>query len=387
MRVAICTESYPPSISGVSVFCANAAAELKARGHQVIILAPSPKGKPYREVQNGIVIQRIRSIRSPFKKKLRYVMGQHLAVSAILRRFKPDIIHIQDLGGSSAAGLRWGRRRGTVVVGTQHFTTNLAAVYFPLAKLLPEETLYSMIEAYVREFFNLCTVMTCPTNIVREGLVAAGAKVPIVVISNGVDIPPLPNIAQRRKNETPIVLCVGRVDEDKNLLLLFQAAAIVRAQHPVQFVIVGDGGKLKTYREYVRRNNLSDCIRFTGAIKPTSVILKNWYARANVFVIPSLIETQSIVVLEAMAAALPVVAVRAGALPELVKHKETGFLSPVATSSHFAKAILAALNDPKKAEEYGLGGRELVERVHERKHCMDELMNLYEKALAGTFKR
>lgn len=385
MRVAICTESYPPTISGVAVFVSKAAHELKARGHEVTILAPSAKGKSYREMQDGILVHRIRSIPSPFRRNMRYVVGQQLAISTILRKFQPDIIHIQDLGGSSAAGIRWGRRHSVPVVGTRHFAVTLAAAYFPLGKLFPEDALHMVIDAYVHDFYEACTVVTCPTETVRHSMMTSGFKGRIEVLSNGVDIPPRSNLSVRRKNDPPIVLTVSRIDVDKNIPLLLEAAPLVHAKRPVQFVIVGDGTVLRDCRKFVRDNDLSGFVRFTGALKPNSAMLRNWYDRANVMAIPSLIETQSITTMEAMAAALPVVAPRAGALPELVKDGETGYLVPIPTAAHFAQTILQALDNPAEAEALGTKGRSFVERFHERTHCIDGLVRLYERTIAGEF--
>lgn len=385
MRVAICTESYPPSISGVAVFASSLAVSLKKHGHEVIILAPSAKVKPSVDIVDGITVHRMRSIPSPFRRKIRYVIGQHLGVSTVLRAFKPDIIHIQDLGGSSAAGLYWGRRNKVPVVGTRHFVTSLVAAYFPFGKLFPEETLHYFIDLYVHDFFESCTVVTCPTETVREIMLETGFKGVVEVMSNGVEIPALPDISKRRKNYPPIVLTVSRIDEDKNIQLVIKAAALVNAKRPVQFVIVGDGDSLQTCRRYVAKHNLGGFVRFTGALRHNSPSLRTWYERANVAALPSLIETQSITAMEAMAIAMPVVAPRAGALPELVHHKETGYLVPIPTPAHFAKQILEALDNPAEAEQLGLNGRSFVEQHHVREKCMLSFIHLYERVLAGEF--
>ncbi|HSI20379.1 MAG TPA: glycosyltransferase [Verrucomicrobiae bacterium] len=384
MRIVLCTESYPPAISGVSVFTSKAAMELQARGHDVIVIAPSQNGSPKRENKDGVPVYRLRSIPSPFRQKYRHVVGQQLAISRILKRFEPDIIHIQDPGGCSSAALRWGRRHDVPVVGTRHFATNLVAAYFPFAKMLPEEAVHGIIDMYSREFFKLCTVVTCPTDTVRQYMLGKGFEIPMVVISNGVDLPKLDEMPKPRKG-IPTILTVSRIDEDKNIELLLKSAPLVKAKRDVEFVIVGGGNKLQQYRQYVKDQKLSSYVRFTGAVKADSPALTSWYTRSTLFAIPSLVETQSLVTLEAMSYALPVVAVRAGALPELIKPNQTGYLVPVPTPAHFSKSLLAALDYPDRTREFGVNGRRLVEREHARPHCIDQLVQLYEATVRGDY--
>jgi 1,2-diacylglycerol 3-alpha-glucosyltransferase len=385
MRVAICTESYPPSISGVAIFASKVAVALKERGHEVIVLAPSLRGKPTREIIDGILVYRIRSIPSPFRRKLRFVTGQGRAVGAILKRFKPDIIHLQDLGGSSTTGQRWGKKHKVKVVGTRHFAANFAVSHVPLHKLFPEEAVLGWIDWYVHDFYEDCTVITTPTETVKRDILATGYKGPVEVVSNGVEIPPPPDLSLRDKNDPPIVLYVGRIDGDKNVTLLLKAAPLVHAKRPVQIVIVGDGECLREYRRYVHKHTMESYVRFTGALKPESAMLKKWYERANVMAMPSLIETQSITTMEAMAVALPVVAPRSGALPELITSGETGYLVPVPTPAHFAATICEALDNPTEAHKRGKAARAFVERHHKRSECIDHLISLYERTLAGEF--
>lgn len=376
MRIVLTVDSFLPAISGVTVYLSKVAGYLVAQGHEVLILAASTDGPFTEETYQGARVARLRSIVSPFKKSVRYVVGQQFMVNRLLREFQPDIIHVHDLGGSSSAAVRYGRRKHLPVIGTRHFATNLVAPYIPFGNLLSEETLHNLIDLYAHEFFALCTVVTVPTETVRTYMLKTGFKGEVVVISNGVDIP---KRLKREPVEPPVLLTVSRIDADKNLPLLLKTIPLVLAKYPnVQFVIVGDGTELAACRQYVNRHGLQEHVTFTGLLDPASGELERWYQRATLLVVPSLVETQSIVTLEAMAQGLPVVAVEAMALPELVRDGETGYGVAQPVPQAMAAAITQALDNPQERERRGRAGRVLVEREHERDMCLERLVRLYE---------
>jgi glycosyltransferase involved in cell wall biosynthesis len=372
-------------MSGVAVFASKSALALKAMGHQVIVLAPSAKGNPYREIQDGILVHRIRSIPSPFRRKFRLVAAQNMAINKILRAFKPDIIHVQDVGGSSSAGVKWGKRNQIPVVGTRHSSAHFGTAYIPFGKFIPEEMLHTWVDSYAHEFFEDCTVITTPTETVRQLLIESGYEGPVEVLSNGVDIPELPNLKRREENTVPIVLCVSRMSPEKNISLLLKAAPLVNAKRPVQFIVVGDGNKLMNYRKQVEEKGMSNYVRFVGALKQHSVAWRGWYEKANLAVTPCLIETQSITTMEAMAYALPVVAPESGALPELIIPNKTGYLVAIPNPENFAESICRGLDNRKEAVQLGVQARQFVEQYHSREKTVDDLLTIYKKAIAGDY--
>lgn len=356
------------------------------RGHQVEILTSSIEGPASKETVGGAVVHRIRSMPNPFRRSPRLVVAQPLKINKIFEKFQPDIIHIQDVGGCSAAGLRWGRENQVPVVGTRHFSTSLVASYVPLNEILPKEPLHRAIEALAQDAYVDCTVVTCPTQSLLEDLQARDFPTPLEVVTNGVDIPALPDLKKRLAKKPPIVLTVSRIDDDKNIKTLLEAAPLVQAKHPAQFVIIGSGDKLAGYQKYVEKRELGGYVHFTGALPNASTELKRWFAEAQVFALPSLVETQSIVTMEAMALGLPIVAIDACAIPELVKTGKTGHLVKRSDPQLFAAGILAMLDNPEAAQKLGQQGRKLVQKEHSRKHAVNQLLAVYQKALDGAYR-
>jgi len=378
MRIAVVSESYPPNISGVAVFARNMAIGLKNRGHDVIVCSASPIGKPYIEYDEGIPVYRIRSIPNPVRKKFRLVVRQDRTLTKILKQFAPDIIHAQDPGGCSAAAQKFAKKNRLPIVATYHFSLPFVTAYLPFSRYIAGN-FKPFIRAYCNDFYNECTVITCPTETVRQDLLTQKLMPPLVVISNGINTA---SDLAKIKREMPVekdhpqLLFVGRIDEDKNLLVLLRAVPLILAQYPIRLTIVGDGNKLSYYKRWVRQHLLESVVHFTGAVPADSKALTKEYGDADVFVIPSRIETQSIVTMEAMLAGLPVVGARGGALPELIKHGETGLLVSPVTASAFAYAVTRLLEAPEQGHLFGDAGRKAVQ-IHSIEQTLDQFVALY----------
>lgn len=153
---------------------------------------------------------------------------------------------------------------------------------------------------------------------------------------------------------TPLVLFVGRLQPLKGLDTLLRAVHLVRQQYPtLQTLIVGGGvdegdpheaeelGRLRVLAAHL---GLTPSLTFTRA-QPQET-LAQYYAAADVFVMPSHYESFGMVVLEAMACGTPVVASRVGGLASTVIHERTGLLAPVGEWQSFAQAIMRVLESP-----------------------------------------
>jgi glycosyltransferase involved in cell wall biosynthesis len=380
LRIAITSDSYPPYISGVSVFAQRLAQGLIAAGHEVIVCCPSPKGTPYRGVLAGVPVYRFRSVRSPWRRNYRNVVGQQRSIAKVLADFKPDIIHAQDPNGCSSAAMRYAEKHGVPVIGTYHFSLKLVMAYIPLVEYFPTGA-QALINAWVNDFYNGCAVITCPTETSRTELMTQGLLPEIIAISNGIDMSlPLSELPPREPSGRTQLLSVGRIDDDKNVPLLLRTMQALVEKHPVHLTIVGAGNRLKYCKRWVREHGLAGSITFAGALAPGSEKLLNAFARTDIFVTPSLIETQGLVVMEAMLAALPVVAPNSGALPELIQNGVTGYLVNSPTPTTFAAAIGKLITSPEDVPKMGLAGRNAIAE-HSFDLVLERFVSLYRKVL------
>jgi len=155
----------------------------------------------------------------------------------------------------------------------------------------------------------------------------------------------------------PTLLSVARQYPRKDTATLLRAMVMLRDVIPdVHLRIVGDGPEFGNLVRLSGELQLDDSVTLYGAI-PDDGDVRRHFAEADIFCLPSLQEGFGIVFLEAMAAGIPIVAARAGAVPEVVPEGEVGWLVPPADPPALAEALLALLRDPAMRRRMGTSGR------------------------------
>jgi glycosyltransferase involved in cell wall biosynthesis len=177
----------------------------------------------------------------------------------------------------------------------------------------------------------------------------------------------------------PLLLHVGRLDLEKQADGVILAAAGVLRQTEAHLVIVGDGSQRGMLSDLCQELDIADRVHFTGFI-PASAGLPELYRVASLFVTASQIETQGIVMLEAAASGLPIVAVRAGSAPEIVHDEINGFLVEPGDTSGMSQAMMLLLKNPSLAGRLGRASRSLAEE-HRQESTLDAHETLYRATL------
>lgn len=389
MRIIIGSESFPPNISGVAVSAQALAANLAQEGHQVWVIAPSPDRRQFCEQHEaGFSVFRLKSVPNPLRKGFRVTSWPGKAVGEIVAQIKPDVVHLHDPVAICKNLLKSAKRQNIPVVVTNHFSLEYLLSYARfLSPLHP--LMRRMLMAHLARFYNQCDYVLCPTETVGRSLQEMGVTKPIVAISNGVALerfysyrPPQAIRLQYHLPSNPLVLYVGRMDKDKNIETLLQAAPKVVKESNCHFVLVGDGTLLGKFKNMVDRQNLGRFISFLGSIDHDSEELPAIYQASSVLAIPSAVETQSIVTLEAMASGLPIVAADSGALPELVKDGVNGFLFRPNDAEEAAEKIIRIIRDPMLARKMGEESLRAV-AAHRIEESFRKIKNTYEK-VTGT---
>jgi glycosyltransferase involved in cell wall biosynthesis len=139
----------------------------------------------------------------------------------------------------------------------------------------------------------------------------------------------------RWPGQTVVLLCVGRFSKEKGHSTLIRALAEVRPRTPVFLVLIGDGPLRADVEALVRAERLEECVFFAGQQKD----VRPYFAAANALVLPSLSEGSPNVLLEAMAARLPIVSTRAGGACEIVSDRKTALVVPTNDPGALARAI------------------------------------------------
>lgn len=380
MKILIASDLHWPTINGVATFSRTLAQGLAARGHEVVVIAPSQIGKRYKEVDKNHTVYRTRSVPFPFYQNFRISLSPQREVKKIIDEFEPDVIHIQMLMWIGQAAMKYGNRVGIPIVSTNHAMPEnlmdnlrlLAPVARPISFMLKE---------YGRRFHSKSDCVTMPTQSAIDMFDVELPK-PMLAISNGIDLSRFQagrvpktlykkyKIPEKRK----IITYVGRLDAEKHLQVLVKAFARVKKNKDAHLVIVGDGTDRENLVELVRELKLVKRTTFTGRVPDEDLTLL--HRIGSVFAMPSPAELQSIALLEAMASGKPVVAVDAGALKELCQDGVNGVLCETDNVVQMADGLTKILDDDKLAKQYGAKSLEIAQ-THDLEYTLDRFEELY----------
>lgn len=324
MRIGFFTDTYTPQINGVVTSIRLFADALERLGHEVYIFAPTP-----RQPEDGPRIVRIPSVPFAFQPEMRLASIYSQRAYEQVARADLDIIHSHDPFAIGLFGLAVAKRFRLPYVHTYH-------------TLYPEYVHYiwetrftrSMAERLSREFCDQCDLVLAPSTKIEKALAGWGVKAPVETLPTGVDgarfaeRDPAMAAELRRRFGIPdpdrLLTFVGRLGLEKNIDLLIDAIAEVRTPG-ARLLIVGNGPYRGELERHVAALDIADRVTFTGYLQRDEVAAA--YAMSEAFFFASTSETQGLVVAEAMASGLPVVAVEDLAVGDAVTDGVNGFLT------------------------------------------------------------
>lgn len=387
MKILIASDLHWPVLNGVATFSRNLAQGLAARGHEVVVLAPSQDGKKSVETDGDYTIYRLRSTTFPFYQNIRISPTPQLEVRKIMQEFQPDIIHVQMLMWIGQAAMYFGRRSNIPVVSTSHAMAENLLDNLKKAAPLSRPINY-MLSDYGRRFHSKADVITSPTKSGIESFGKHAEKLasPIKIISNGVDLtyysPSKPSQAiydfYGLPRDKPIVTYIGRVDAEKHLSVLVDAFRTVRESVDAHLLIVGAGIDLDNLVDLADEYGIADHVTFTGRVSDEDKIALEHVG--SLYAISSPAELQSIATLEAMACGQPVVAVNAGALGELCHHGKNGYLFDLDDSDGMADGIVKILKDKKLRAKFSKESLKIAGK-HDLENTLKQFENLYKRTI------
>lgn len=352
MKICMMTNTYLPHVGGVARSVSTFAEEYLRLGHDVLVVAPTFDGDPLPEKSEAFV-ERVAALQNFNGSDFSVRLPLAAALSDRLDAFKADIIHAHHpfLLGDSA--LRVAMNKNVPIVFTHHTRYEDYTHYMPFES----EALKEVAKTLPTHFANLCDGVIAPSESIARLLRRRGVKSPISVVPTGIDVEGFASangVHFREKFKIPksaiVIGHVGRLAAEKNMPFLFEGVAAAMKQAPeTWFLVVGDGPEKAMLTEVLTRDNLQDRLVMAG--KQTGRALQSAYRAMDFFAFASTSETQGMVVAEAMAAHLPVVALNAPGVREVVTDGENGFLlPPKASSEEFAAALVRLAVDPAQRE-------------------------------------
>ena len=182
--------------------------------------------------------------------------------------------------------------------------------------------------------------------------------------------------------DTQVVLCVGRLSREKAQADLVEAAALLRRenkQRKIRFVLAGEGPDQQMLKDMTRSFLVEDWFIFTGYLSD----LRSYYTLANLVVLPSHTEGSPNVLLEAMAAGLPIVATAVGGVPEIVTNEKEALVVEKHNPLALARAIGRLLSDANLQRELAEAARQSISAYSPAAYC-DSILSLYQSCLAAN---
>jgi glycosyltransferase involved in cell wall biosynthesis len=362
--------------------------ELRARGHEVLMMSTDHKLKGQKPFADVIIPRRPKRGRFWYKHA-------YDRITATVEEFKPDVIHLHTIGEFGRAAL-WAT--GTVptvltVHGPEPYTRNLLPWMLPgkhfrgsthfARDVRPIGVIYYLYLLFLqrplyRRGFRFVDVFVAPSEMMAKALAPDVGNIPIEQVYNGTLFPRATPF-----HRTGNVLFVGRLEASKGVDYLLRAVPLVAEKvDGLTVTIAGDGDDRPRLEKIAAELGLGGIVTFRGWIQREEVVA--CYDQAEVIAIPSVWpETLGTVALDAMAAGRPAVSTTSGGLPEVVIDGVTGRLVPRRDSRALAEALLSILTSPETAERMSVASRKNASNW-QLKEFIDKTEEIYERLVSKT---
>jgi 1,2-diacylglycerol 3-alpha-glucosyltransferase len=375
MNIALFSDSYLPTKSGIVTVIIQLRAALEALGHHVVVVTVETTPEAKRDEDPCIF--RVPSIPLGLGTDQFVGFPHKRKIIEFLREHDIEIIHSHTEFYIAHAAKSVGKTmRIPTIVTTHTMWEDFYDFYVPMARLIPVKVIRRVVKRIYRKFYAFINVSSKAKDYFKSDFMLP--HIPSAVIPNAVDTEAFlsskdteEDFARMRKNwnigeKDVLLLFVGRIGEEKRVLeLLDVAMRAVSARENVKALFVGNGPALEPMRQTVHKAKLDDRIVFTGFVNWTD--LHTYYGMSDVFMTCSLSEMHSMTILEALLSGLPICARRDSSYLDTVYPNENGYLCD--DDEGVERAILELVDDPGKRRAYGARSLEISRNFSIAKHA------------------
>lgn len=420
----IVTDTFTPEINGIVTSVVTFSDLLAKRGHKIMIVAPKYNGHKDKR-QKGITIVRYPAISFATNKETRVSFPRIIDLFIKLRRFKPDLIHIQTPSNLGNVGIAMAKAFRIPNIQTYHTYLPELAVYFDTAKAFGLDKIIEAVDSsrftkrimdsdfydllmrekkpeslsrfmglgrkgapkykltirmlwtYTRWVYNRANLVLTPTETLGNLLKKHGIKSSVATQTNGIWLEKFQQ--KSRYVNSGKIIHYGRLGFEKRADVVIDAFAKAQEKLPyLKLDIIGDGPARKSLEKQVQKMGLSESVRFLGFVKRDKIekTLKDY----ELFLTASPMETQGMVVLESLACGVPVIGVNKLAVPEIVKNGLNGFVVPAGNASRMAQKIVKVMEDSGLRVKLGKNGIKSAE-AHRMTTAVEKLEHNYQSVI------
>lgn len=405
MKIAIFTDAFLPKIDGIAVSIDHLVRILGTKGHEFLIFCPSYGEKDFYQIGPHTEIIRFKNFPLPSYPDVKVVLPSRKKIKKAMKEFQPQLVHVHTPGLIGKYGSNLAKKYNLPLVSTYHTLVTEMAMYISPYRLLKVDRLFNLmkskkkikknldrvvrarkralrkkfIKRVVNSMYEKADAIVSPSHLIEETLREQNIRKPIEVISNGMDLNNFRGSVKKTIASPPKLLHVGRISFEKNVEIILRALKKIRNVIPgTTLDIIGDGPAISSLKIEARQLQLEDAVQFLGYWPHEN--LPEVYPRYDLFVTASTMETQGLVVLEAIASGLPVVGVDSFALPELIHHEKNGFIAPPYDSTQIAEYSIKTLSDPALFEKFSKESIEIAS-YHDIEYTTGEMEKLYHKLI------
>jgi glycosyltransferase involved in cell wall biosynthesis len=386
MKIAVFTDTFYPQVNGVVNAIRNYDEMLTGLGHTVTVFTSGKK--PGISAMDGAEIRRYRAFTFlPYPEFEYSVDVIHPASDAV--RFKPNIVHAHTPFLMGYCAWMTAVRLRVPLVGTFHTPIDEYVVYIAKNSKLSQRMLKRIAKYYQDWFYNRCDVIIVPAPAAARDLEVKDKQ--IITVSNGIDLSRYGLAGREEIRErfglgcSPVILHGGRLSFEKRIDGVINAMPLVLEKVPdAKLMIVGKGPAAKFLESRVKDLGLEKSVVFTGYVSDAD--FPKAFAAADVLAINSPVETQSLIILEAMATGVPVVGADAAAIPDAIVDGENGFLFRPDDSRQLAQDVIRILTDDGLRAKLKEGALKTASE-HSLGRTTQKLLQVYETAIAARAKK
>jgi len=370
MRVALFTETFLPKVDGIVTVTCLLLDHLAERGIESVIVAPK-LGEVNQYADTRVI--GVSGVTLPIYPELK-VGPPTLSTYSQLKAFQPDIAHFIHPVLIGGVGMLMAKRMGLPTLTSFHLDLAQMADHFRLGLLKP------VVNKFTQVMFNAADYSLAPSRLVQQTMWDIGVK-QVGLWGRGVDgekFNPTHYSDTMRYNmsdghpDENVLLFVGRLSNEKQVDKL---RPILESVPNTRLVIIGDGPA----RDDLEKHFAGTKTKFMGYM--TGEPLSQAYASADVFVFPSALETFGLVVTEAMAAGLPVVASRVGGIPDVVEEGVTGYTFDVGDTKAMINGVQQIVTSREQINIMGQNARAFAQ-TQTWPAMMDVVIEHYERIIS-----
>jgi glycosyltransferase involved in cell wall biosynthesis len=359
---------------------------LTGLGHTVTVFTAGKK--PQVTNMDGAEVRRYRAFTFLPYPEFEYSVDVIHPVTAAVR-FKPNIVHAHTPFLMGYCAWMTAMRLRVPLVGTFHTPIDEYVMYIAKNSKMSQRMLKRIAKYYQDWFYNRCDVIIVPAPSAARYLQVKDRQ--IIPVSNGIDLSRYGTAgrdefrAKYSLGSGPVIMHGGRLSFEKRIDGVINAMPAVLEKVPdAKLMIVGKGPAMKFLEKRVGELGLEKSVVFTGYVSDAD--FPKAFAAADVLAINSPVETQSLIVLEAMATGVPVVGANAGAIPDAVINGENGFLFKPDDSAALAAYVVKILTDGSLCAKMKEGALRTAGE-HSLEKSTQKLLQVYEMAIAAKAKK